>query len=253
MRRMKMISLFVVVLALIPLFSLIYRVGGQIYRNQQKINRFSYNNQMEQYERRIPMDNMDLHEYSVYFQIPQTLEGIRVSNVIELPREIQYFTEQDGKKILTMEISKGKSILWLPSEQLNDIYIGYGLRSYPTYDKGWRYVKPFMLSGQNTDIEQLPYYFVRTKDLEAVAKEAIRSTKYLMKTVQNRGMSMENAIFIYTRFIDNIFYDKGVFCSPDLLRQVWRWKDTVLLCLSAGLLFIAWLLRRTLGSSKMSF
>lgn len=250
MRKIKMISLFAAVLALILLLTLSYRVGGQIYRNQQKMDNFSYNSKVEQYQRRIPMGKMDLLKYNSYFEIPQTAVSIKVSNVIDLPKKIQYFTEQDGKKSLALEIAKGTSVLWIPSEEFNDIYIGYGFRNYPTYDKGWRYARPFMLSSQQTDVEQLPYYFVRTKDLEAVAKTAFNSTEYLMKSMQNQGRSIEDAIFLYTRFIDNIFYDRGVFCSPDLLQQVWYSIDTVLLCLSVGLLFITWLLRRTLGSSK---
>ncbi len=244
MKKMKRISLVAAVLALIPLLILSCRVGGRIYLNQQKTDSFSYNGKMEQYQRRIPMDKMELLEYGSYFDIPMAAVSIKVSNVIDLPEEIQYFTEQDGKKVPAFELSKGTSIIWIPYEEVNDLYIGYGLRGYPTYDKGWRYARPFMLPDRQADARQLSYYFVRTKELEAVAKAAFRSDEYLRKSVLSQRKTIEDAVFLYTRFIDNIFYDKGVFCSPDLLQQVWRYTDTVLLCLTAGFLFVSWLLRR---------
>lgn len=246
MKKMKRISLAAAILALIPLLILFCRVGGRIYGNQQKTDSFSYNGKMEQYQRGIPMGEMDLLEYRSYLDIPTTLVARKVSNVIALPVTIQYFTEQDGKKIPAFELSRGTAILWIPSEEFNDLYIGYGFRGYPTYDKGWRYARPFMLAGRQADVRQPPYYFVRTKELEAVAKAAFRSDGYLMKSVHSQGKSVEEAVFLYTRFIDNIFYEKGVFYSPDLVRQVWRCGDTVLLCLSAGFLFVSWLLRRRL-------
>jgi hypothetical protein len=245
MKKMKKFKLMAPILSACLLLILFYRVGGKVYSNHEKMDNFSYNKLMEQYQRSIPIDKMDLSEYNKYFNYVVTLQAIKVSNVIDAPKNIQYFTEQNGKKILAMKIPKGMGILWIHTEELNDIHYGYGLRSYPTYEKGWRYVKPFMLSGQKSDIEQLPYYFVRTKDLEAVGRKAIKSTSYLVNSLKSQGRTVEDGVFHFTRIIDNSFYDKGVFCSPDLKQRVWHWLDTLLLCLTAGLLVLILLIRRT--------
>jgi hypothetical protein len=137
-----------------------------------------------------------------------------------------------------LELPQGTTILWIPTKELNDFSPGYGCRSYPTYEKGWRYAKPFTLSGKETEYLLLPHYFVRTSDLESVAKTAIESTKPMMDALKNNGISVQDGVFSYTRFIDTIFYDKGVFCSPDLIHPVWQPLDTIMMSLAATLLLL---------------
>jgi hypothetical protein len=253
MRRNRLIMVFASVLALILFLILSFRVGGQIYRNQRYIKNFSYKDETGQYKKLIPMNQMDLSLYDYLLEIPQTPVGKKVDNTIVLPINIQYFTEQNGPRSMILEIKKGTRVLWLPTDQLGDISFGYGLRSYPTYDGGWRYVKPFMALGNQADSKKLPYYYVRTADLEVITKQVINSNEYLASSIKEQGVTINNAVFAYTRVIDSIFYDNGVFCSLDLLKQVWHWGDTVLLSLAIGVLLIAWLLKRQISITKLPF
>ena len=99
----------------------------------------------------------------------------------------------------------------------NEVYFGYGFHSYPTYERGWRYAQPFMLvDQQGEDYKELPYYFVKMKDLEVVLKEAVNSTEIVAEAIKQKNRPLDEYIFNVTRFIDNRFYTKGVFCSPDL-------------------------------------
>ena len=247
MDRLKRFGILAVTLALIPLFVVFCRVGSRLYRNRKMADSFADNRKMEQYQRKVPMDEMDLLEFDSYFDIPFAAISIRVSNVISLPKKIQYYTEEDGKKIPALEMTKGTNILWIPEREFNGFYVGYGLRGYPTYDKGWRYVKPFMIADKPAGPEQNRYYFIRTKDLETVARAALPSVKGLTGPMRSQtGMSLADAVFTYTRLVDSIFYENGVFCSPDLQRRIWDTPDMLLLCLSAGLLLIVrlWGLRK---------
>jgi hypothetical protein len=96
-----------------------------------------------------------------------------------------------------------------------------------------------MISGKEKEYLYLPYYFVRTGDLESIAKTAIKSTKPMMNALKSNGISVQDGVFTYTRFIDNIFYEKGVFCSPDLVHPVWQLLDTVMMSMAAALFIVS--------------
>lgn len=234
----KRIRLLTFMAALIIILLVTGRVGVQVYGNYQKTNSFAYNISSNPYKRGVPIDQMDLSEFDYYVSIPTILIGHKISNTIELPKKVVYFIQQDGIKVPALELPKGTTILWKPTDQLYYISPGYGCQGYPTCEKGWRYAQPFMISGKETDYAYLPYYFVRTTDLESVAKKAITSTKPMMNTLANKRRSVQDGVFTYTRFIDNIFYEKGVFFSPDLTQPIWQPLDMIMMSLAVVLLLL---------------
>jgi len=243
-RIVKVLALFVV---LIPFLVLSFRVGSQLYQNRQLLDKFAYNDAMDQYQRMVPVDQMDLSEFDHYLEFNITLEGRPpIDNTLVLPNDLQYFTEQNGQKVPVHKIEKGTRILWLPTVDIKMVSLGYGLHGYPTYEKGWRYARPFVVSGEQTDISKLPYYYVKMADLERLAIQATRATSQFSDVMKKHKFSLEEHSFQYTRIIDRIFYENGVFCSPDWQRPVWHWVDSVLLALTIALAFSVWLLKRIL-------
>ena len=52
-------------------------------------------------------------------------------------------------------------MLLLPSADTNMLEDkrGYGMESLPTYEKGWRYVIPFLKEGEEADPENVKLYY----------------------------------------------------------------------------------------------
>ena len=147
--------------------------------------------------------------------------------------------------IFSFEIPQGTSVFWTTSDASYGMDAGYGICSYPTYERGWRYARPFLTADQNADIMQLSYYFVRINNLERTAETIINDNESLQKSMQSRGFSVDEVVLTMTRYIDYIFYDKGVFCSPDLQLPVWQCTDAIWLCLfAASLAVIAYSFRK---------
>ncbi|MEA4887995.1 MAG: hypothetical protein VB070_00805 [Clostridiaceae bacterium] len=231
MKRMKTIRRLAAILAAACLWILLLQVGIRFYKNRQIVSEFSYNAYQQQYQRAVPVDEMDFNEYRRYFTQNETANKLAVNNRVSLPVHIRYYTKQDEKMILSFEIPKGTSVFWTASDAFYGVDAGYGICGYPTYERGWRYARPFITTNQNTDIKQIPYYFVRTDDLDMTAKAIITENENLRKSIKSQGLSISDAGFVLTRYIDYIFYDRGVFCSPDLQQSVCRWTDLVWLFL----------------------
>lgn len=248
----KRIRLLALAAALVLILAVVFRVGIQTYNNVQKTRTFSYNNIDNPYKNGTPLHEMDLSRLRHYLTIATVPLGHKISNTLELPKKVVYYKQQDGIKVPALELPKGTTILWKPTDQLYDISLGYGCQGYPTYEKGWRYAQPFMVSGKETDYTLLPYYFVKTSDLESVAYKAIKSTKPMMDSLANKLRSLRYRVFTYTRFIDEIFYEKGVFLSPDLIQPIWQLPDAIMIGLAAALIILAVYLRKKLQASGSS-
>lgn len=238
MVKSRLIPFGVLSLALVLLLVPLCRVGWQIRQNRQIAGKFQPQAESP-YLLRVSMEEMDLSGYSPYFSIPVTAIAIPVENRLVLPKTISYYTAENGEKRLTAEIEKGTEVYWIPEPELNGFYTGYGLRGYPTYEKGWRYVRPFQVAGQAADPR---YYYVRTSDLEAVARAAFSGPA--AKARRTSRLSSAKASFLYTRFIDQIFYGQGVFCSPDLFQPVFHPLDLVWTGCAAALVLAAVFLRK---------
>ncbi len=236
MNKMKKVRLLAVVIAAACLWILLLQLGIRLYKNHQIINDFSYNAYQQQYQRAIPVEEMDFNEYRRYFTKNETAVKLAVNNTASLPGNVRYYIRQDGEMVLSYEIPKGTTVTWTASNTSYSMDAGYGLCSYPTYERGWRYARPFTTVNQNTGAESSSYYFVRTEDLERTAQTIIGDNESLQKSMQSRGLSTGDAVIAMTRYVDNIFYDHGVFCSPDLQQPVWRWTDVIWLSLSVAAL-----------------
>jgi hypothetical protein len=240
----KRIRLLAFAAALVLILTVAVRVGIQAYKNELRIGNFSYNNIDNAYKNGTPLHEMDLSRLRHYLNIATVLLSRKAPNTVELPRKIVYYTQQNGTKVPALELPKGTTILWRPTKELYDLSLGYGCQGYPTYEKGWRYAQPFMISGKETDYTLLPFYYVKTFDLESVAYKAVKSNKSMRDSLADSLIPVRYWVFTYTRFIDDLFYEKGVFLSPDITQPNWDLPDTIMISLATALFLLTLYLQK---------
>jgi len=181
--------------------------------NRYKRKNFIANSENEPYAQGIPLDEMNFKVYARYLDTPRTLTLCEYVKEIELPCDVHYYGQkEDRDPVLTQE--KGTRIYVLPSDQRDFEYclIGYGIECWPDYQKGWRYGKPFLSGDGVTPEDEVPAYFVRTEELEAVAKVFYQENKKYFREFSAAGFAKWS-----TRTVDRALFKAGAFCSEDLL------------------------------------
>ena len=217
-------------LAAIFLCTVLFRVGSNLYANHKLREEFSLSSDLSPYQQGTPMEEMDLTRYEEYFPTIFTLTGYSLTHRIKTPVTLRYYNEiPSDASAITYEIPKGTEILAIP-EYINGapIYeIGYGYTSYPTYEKGWRYVRPF-----STDNAGNPglgkYYYVRLEELEAVIKKVMDENKVMSKPQKYFYWSDSRWIREVSLKIDSVFYSNGIVFSRDMLYDVFTPTDALL-------------------------
>ena len=114
---------------------------------------------------------------------------------------------EDGRRIKAFTMKKG-TIVIIPS--LPDL--GRGIQSFPTFEQGIRYGKPFHIEGESADDG---YYYVKLSEIEKVTEELFRMSPSLQQTRQMQGLSLEDAVYEAMRLTDKTFYTEGVYLSPE--------------------------------------
>lgn len=162
-----------------------------------------------QYRSKDSMEDMDLEAFGAYFIFAMTAEG-RPDTELALPCNVHYYRMENGRREKAFTMKKGTIIV---IQSLQDP--GRGIQSFPTFDRGIRYAKPFNIEGGNADDS---YYYVKLSELEKVASELISRSPSLEQARRAQGLSLERAVYEATRLTDKIFYNEGIYLSPDLER-----------------------------------
>lgn len=212
----------------------------------------------------VPMEEIDFDDIRsryIHTAAALPLPFYDFSFLYTLTDDITYYTVENGNMKPAFTVPKGTEILWF----CGSADYGYGLYSYPTYQKGWRYARPFRtlaelglenrsaekMDGNELDnllngvLSEQSYYYVRLDDLKKLSgsiftQEEIR-TNYLY------DISSEEAARTTLFWWDDEYYRWGVFCSPDLQKNVWDIGNSILLAaavICAAAAVIAHLRRR---------
>lgn len=199
------------------LLSLIVYVREWYY--QQKIMDCFKDNQKEQpYARGIPLNEMSKSDFAVYkkylpisvaFASPDLIE-----NVI-LPCDVEYYADKTDTEP-TLVLSEKVEVYFFPNENEPYIPTGYGSSSWPDYDKEWRYAYPFHTELNVKISDESQMYYVKAKQLEAVAREWYYTASYKDGRVTNAAKYARRIV----GEIDRSLYYKGAFCSGYL-----NWRD----------------------------
>lgn len=185
-------------------------VGTQ--RKEYPKSEFEYNKWDEPYSQGIPLDEMNFNIYRNYVALPVALiDFVEFVREVKLPCDVRYYAhKEDSEPIIVLE--KGLSVYVIPANRQYFGPPGYGLECWPDYQKGWRYGQPFVTDESETSSYDAQKYYVKTSELEAVAKAFYQANSRLY-----RGqVSASRYALVVTREIDVLLYKNGAFCSEEL-------------------------------------
>jgi len=104
----------------------------------------------------------------------------------------------------------------------------YGIQSWPTYNKGWRFAIPFVEEGNEKLVTKA--YYVKLKDLYSPLKTIKKVVHYqIPKGYNNRRLLLIK---------DEMLYKEGCYLSPDLLKPVLDSWSIILLIIGFCLIII---------------
>lgn len=234
--------------------SFICRMGHALYHNNQLHTQFSETENISPYQQEVPIEEIDLTVYNDYFPQVFALIDLNLTSNLETPVTLRYYTEIPTKDTAAaFEIAKGTTIIaipeWSTGSQLHDL--GYGYTSYPTYERGWRYVRPFLTAGGEVNVESKQYYYVKLGSLESVLGKVIAENKSLQSAGHIKWRSILTGKHTTARYIDNTLYQHGVYLSPDLSRHVIDFWS-ILLLIAIGILLAIVLLHKRIYTSHRS-
>ena len=186
-----------------------------------------------QYLRKVPMEEMDFASYDARIKVIQAAAESNSVQKLTLPFDLTYYRRSGDQKIPAYTLKKGTEIALTLGE--NSAVFGYGLTSFPTYEKGWRYAVPFAVVGEEDSIpikgsldvlsqDEYDYYYVRLRDLYRIAAAHFRTYPEYHDRVYE--LSTRTVLWADWRLFTQMMYD-----SPDLSLPLF---DTADLCLLGG-------------------
>ena len=214
---------------------------------------FVQNEHLTDYREKVPLSEMDLTQYDFVFS--HAIAGVGLTKTtFTLTHDLPYYQEIDGNKREVYTIPAGTTV---DAGDYQGVYdaLGYGFNGYPTYERGWRWVRAFPLDGEDFR-EDAPWYSCKTADLERAAKDLLRESGYMQHSLQllkeRDGMSEKEFLHLFVCRVDSFFYMRGVYLSPDYLFPLWTWGHTALAAVSAILLLSGVLVLRKPKTDKKS-
>lgn len=194
--------------------------------------------QYNPYYDRIPMEEIDFKKLTylngwLLYQFPSDREPVFT---LSLPRDITYYTRKEGKFVPAFTVEARTEVLAFPHgmlEQYSDMPAsGYGIYSWPTYWKGWRYARPFVPKDEY-DSDSEDYYYVKLTDLEAFIVYFFENgpqSEYWMKEVEKLpfGWSIWDGAKVYALYVDQGMCMNGFYPSPDLRLPIWTRMHSIL-------------------------
>lgn len=182
------------------------------------------------YKQGVPPEDIELRLYEAYLARPTAPIG-RPNITVKLPYSLRYYANPDSSTVV-YEVPKGTEIV---IQSYVDNMGGYGSYSYPTQKRGWRYAKPLTPETTVANLRKLPLYYIKTKDLEGVFREAYRTNNVRAYT-GSVYFTERSFAFMMVRMFDQILYDKGTFNSPDLYRNLLGLRESILMVIALVLL-----------------
>jgi len=237
---------FVVLTVFILFCFFVYRAGSALYHKHQLRDQFSAAADDSPYQQGIPMEKMDLTAFSSYFPKTFTALGYSLTHRLETPVTLKYYTEiPTDEAAVALEIKKGTAIIAIPERTIGSpLYeLGYGYTSYPTYERGWRYVRPFIMAEGSDHADNEQYYYVKMDSLEAVLNKVIELNKPFRADIRQQGWTLNKGKHVIARYVDNTLYQHGAYLSPDLFYRVFD-RFNVMLLGAIGIIIAAFLLSR---------
>lgn len=227
-----------------------YRIYQTVQSNKAIINLWTFENRPfepidseengpNQYANHLPMEEMDFKalRYSPAFE-PND-ECVYPVDSFSLPIDLTYYQEVDGVKNPAFTLKKGTLIPIHIIDFTGYTPYGYGLISYPTYERGWRYAIPLSTADDLISFpkshydriltqEKYDFLYVRLEDLEEIylARVKILAGDSALK---KENLFISQSMYYDLRQIDIRLYIHGIYSSPDLPLSAWSQKAILLL------------------------
>ena len=224
----------------------VYRIGAALYHNHQLRDQFAAAANASPYQLAIPMEQMELTAYEPYFPNIFAALDYSLTHRIETPVSLRYYAEipTDGTPA-ALEIAEGTAIVAIPEGTTGSAFQkpGYGYTSYPTYERGWRYVRPFIPTSGSDQARNEQYYYVRMDSLEAVLDKVIEANPPFHAAIRQQGWTLNKGKHTIARTVDHALYQHGAYLSPDLFARVFD-RGNVMLLGGIGMMIAVFLLSR---------
>ena len=211
---MKKKTKLFIVLGILVLLVVIIVANNQPIEPNEYVKNFEDNGRTDQpYKLNIPLHEMDFEKYYGHYftTMSAPIGGTSNKNYkVKLPCDINYYaSKEDSEPTLTLK--KGTEVYVDAKDNVIPI-IGYGLRCWPDYDKGWRYGYPFLTEEFESLPEDAKMYYVKSKELENFMAELYKNTEEFIKIAFTEEEYIQNTI----QHIDQILWSNGVYISNDI-------------------------------------
>lgn len=210
----KVVNKSMIILAIFIFICIVIRIGIAIWENYNLVSNFIANPN-EPYQRRIPIaeeDFIDDYIYRLYSPFAEILLGR--PNTFVLKQPINYYSAPEDNLEPVITLDAGKTYMIRTDDTSN---YKYGIQSWPTYKKGWRFVIPFIEEGDEKLVTSA--YYVKLKDL-------FSPLKLIKKEYQMPGGYDYRKILLIK---DEMLYKEGYYLSPDLQKPIVDGWDITLL------------------------
>ena len=179
----------------------------------------------KQYLEGVPMEEMDFRALDFSSETGRGLGFAPYTLQITLAEDLVYYQEVAGIKIPALTLPAGSLISYYMTPAQSSPY-GYGYKTYPTYDRNWRYAVPFETGEEGPrwkgeqahdyilSQEEADFYYVRLEDIERVYRQLAEA--YIAKEkIEAEPAEIEWEIRRNLFRMDNLFIMDNIYLSPD--------------------------------------
>ena len=179
----------------------------------------------DQYLDGVPMEEIDFRALNFSSETRRGLGFAPYPLQITLTEDLVYYQEVAGIKIPALTLPAGSLISYYMTPAQSSPY-GYGYKTYPTYDRNWRYAVPFETGEEGPrwkgeqahdyilSQEEADFYYVRLEDIERVYRQ-LADAYIVEEEIEAEPAEIEWEIYRNLFRMDNLFIADNIYLSPD--------------------------------------
>ncbi len=179
----------------------------------------------DQYLDGVPMEEIDFRALNFSSETRRGLGFAPYTLQITLTEDLIYYKEVAGIKVPALTLPAGSLISYYMTPAQSSPY-GYGYKTYPTYDRNWRYAVPFETGEEGPrwkgeqahdyilSQEEADFYYVRLEDIERVYRQ-LADAYIAEEEIEAEPAEIEWEIYRNLFRMDNLFIADNIYLSPD--------------------------------------
>ena len=179
----------------------------------------------DQYLDGVPMEEIDFRALNFSSETRRGLGFAPYTLQITLTEDLVYYKEVAGIKVPALTLPAGSLISYYMTPAQSSPY-GYGYKTYPTYDRNWRYAVPFETGEEGPrwkgeqardyilSQEEADFYYVRLEDIERVYRQ-LADAYIAEEEIEAEPAEIEWEIYLELFRMDNLFIADNIYLSPD--------------------------------------